>query len=142
MLDATPSAHGVLFDLPGVVEAAGAGTEHLHLHPGDFFVDPLPRADAYVLMEVLHDWPDNQAIAILRAIRRAASAGATVLLIEGVVAEDEADARVHTLDVIMLAITGGRERTASELDALAADFRLSAVIETAGPMRVIEAVAI
>jgi C-methyltransferase len=144
VLDSVPTAKGVLFDLPGVIESLDAQGDRLIQHPGDFFVDPLPCADAYVLMEVLHDWADAEATAILRAIRRAASPGATVLIIEGIVPEDGNDVRVHTLDVIMLAVTGGRERTARQLGVLleTADLRLSAVIETAGPMRVVEAVAI
>ena len=133
-----------MFDLPGVVESLEPGPDRVTLHPGDFFVDPLPRADAYILMEVIHDWADSEATAILRAIRGACSSGATVLIIEGVMPEDEADARVHTLDIIMLSITGGRERTAREFDALlrSADFRLTAVLPTAGPMQIVEAVAV
>lgn len=144
VLDAFPSARGVLFDLPAVIETVEVDGERLTLHPGDFFVDPLPRADAYVLMEVLHDWADADAIAVLRAIRRAAFPGATLLVVEGLLADDVADPRAHALDVIMLAVTGGRERTAQQFDALlrAADFRLSTVIQTDGPMRIVEAIAV
>lgn len=144
VLDTAPRSQGLLFDLPGVIESLEASTERLTHHPGDFFADPLPRADAYLLMEVIHDWPDAEATAILRAIRRAASPGATVLIVEGIMPEQDADARVHTLDVIMLTITGGRERTAGELGALlrSAGFRLSTVIQTAGPLQIVEAVAV
>ena len=77
------------------------------------------------------------------AIRRAASPGATVLIIEGVVGDGTSDPRVHTLDVIMLAMTGGRERSAAELDKLlgAAGFELIRVLETPGAMRIVEATA-
>lgn len=144
VLEAVPTARGVLFDLPGVIESLDVPGERLTHHPGDFFVDPLPRADAYVLMEVIHDWADAEATTILRGIRRAASAGAVVLIIEAVMPEDDADLRVHTLDVVMLTVTGGRERTARRLGALlhSADFRLSTVIETGGPIRIVEAVAV
>ena len=143
VVDAVPTVHGVLFDLPGVIESLPPVPPRLTLHQGDFFVDPLPRADAYVLMEVIHDWPDREATQILRAIRRAANPGATVLIVEGVLPEDEPDPRAHTLDVIMLAITGGRERTARQLETLlrAADMRLTNVIQTHGPMRIVEAIA-
>jgi hypothetical protein len=57
----------------------------LHLQSGDFFADSLPRADAHILMEVLHDWTDDQCIAILNAVRRAAPDNATVLAIEDIV---------------------------------------------------------
>ena len=141
VLAAVPTAHGVLFDLPEVIDALEPTMERLAARAGDFFVDPLPTADAYVLMEVIHDWPDAEAIAILSAIRRAAPPGATVLVIEGIIPEQQADPRAHTLDVIMLAFTGGRERTASQFEKLfaAAGFGAVTVIETAGPMRIVEA---
>ena len=112
--------------------------------PGDFFADPLPRADAYVLMEVLHDWADREAVAILAAVRDASRPGATLLVIENVLGSDAADVRGHILDVIMLTFTGGRERTWEQLDVLLADagFRLRSVVGTAGPMRIVEALAV
>ena len=85
VLEAVPTAEGVLFDLPEVITIVDIGTERLTAQAGDFFVDPLPAADAYILMEVLHDWPDADAAAILRAIRRSAPANATLLIIEGVI---------------------------------------------------------
>lgn len=116
----------------------------LSYHRGDFFADPLPRADCYLLMEIVHDWGDHDAIAILRAIRSAASSGATLLIIEGIRDEAADDPRAATLDVIMLAVTGGRERTPAELGALldAAGFRPEALIETAGAMRMLKALAV
>jgi hypothetical protein len=133
----------VLFELPPVAAL-------VEPHPrittigGDFFVDALPAADAYLLMEVLHDWPDDRAADILRAIRRACRPGAVVLVIENVILDTSPDPRVHNLDVLMLVMTGGRERTSAELRDLLerSGFQLSAVIETAGPMRVVEAVAV
>lgn len=144
LLDTVPAARGVLFDLPGVIGSLDSPPDRLSHHAGDFFVDPLPRADAYLLMEVIHDWADAEARSILRGIRSAASAGAVVLIIEAVMPEDRADPRVHVLDVVMLTITGGRERTARSLGALlhSADFRVSTVIETGGPLRIVEAVAV
>ena len=144
VLGAAPEAHGVLFDLPAVIDTLEVRTERLTPHAGDFFVDPLPRADAYILMEVIHDWADAEAAAILRAIREAARPGAIVLIVEAIVPEDDADPRVHTLDLIMLALTGGRERTAAELGRLlhGSGFRLSTVIDTDGPIRIVEAVAV
>ncbi len=110
---------------------------------GDFFVDPLPTADAHILMEVIHDLPDAEAAAILTAIRRAASPSARVLIIENVHEDAKPDQRSHTLDVIMLAVTGGRERTGNQLGALleGAGFSDTTVVHTAGPLRMVEAVA-
>jgi O-methyltransferase domain len=108
---------------------------------GNFFADALPAADAYVLMDVLHDWPDEECVAILSAIRRAAPADATLLVVEGIVPEESADPGAATLDVVMLAVSGGRERTADQLNALfqRAGFSLDKVINTASPMRIAQA---
>lgn len=143
VLDAEPTAEGILFDLPDVVAALEIDRDRLTGRPGDFFVDPLPSADAYILMEVIHDWPDAEAAAILDAVRRAASPGARVLIIENVLVDVGSDPRGHTLDVIMLAVTGGRERTAAELGKLleGASFAPSALIDTAGPLRIVEGIA-
>ncbi|MBA3777852.1 MAG: hypothetical protein H0X16_00840 [Chloroflexi bacterium] len=142
MLDAVPTAEGILFDLPDVIASLEIDRDRLTANAGDFFVDPLPTADAYVLMEVLHDWPDAETAAILSAVRRAASPGARVLIIENVLVDVAADLRGHTLDVIMLAITGGRERTGEQFAKLleAAGFTESTLIHTSGPLRIVEAV--
>lgn len=140
VLDAAPSAHGVLFDLPEVIGSLDVDHERLTPQAGDFFVDVLPAADAYVLMEVIHDWADPECAAILSAIRRSASSGATLLVIEDVMQDDQVDPRTQTLDVIMLAVTGGRERTVSQLGGLfdRAGFRRAGVRETSGAMRIVE----
>ena len=144
MLEAAPHAKGILFDLPTVIETLDADPERLELHPGDFFVDPLPSADLYILMEIIHDWDDAQAAAILTAVRRAAPPGATVLIIEAVADDSRLDPVVHTLDMIMLAITGGRERTSGQLAQLlsSAGLRATTTLETQGPLRIVEAVAV
>ncbi|MBW3568103.1 MAG: hydroxyneurosporene methyltransferase, partial [Proteobacteria bacterium] len=85
---AAPDTSGVLFDLPGVIDTVDVPGEPFAVQAGDFFVDPLPAADAFILMEVIHDWDDDHAAAILSAVRRAASPGATVLIIEAVADEE------------------------------------------------------
>ncbi len=144
LLSSAPGATGILFDLPEVVAATDGAVERLTTVAGDFFRDPLPRADVYVLMEVLHDWDDQDCVRILSAIRRGAAPGATLAVVENIVPQAGDDARVNALDVLMLAITGGRERTANELEDLfgSSGFRLRTVIPTAGPMKIIEAVAV
>ena len=144
VLDAAPSTQGILFDLPEVINS-NLTVKHDRLTPvaGDFFTDPLPAADIYLLMEVLHDWPDEKCRAILGAIRRAAARGAKVLVIENVLADDQPDARGHILDVIMLATTGGKERTEPQLADLfdSAGFQGVTGIPTAGSMRIVETTA-
>jgi hypothetical protein len=145
ILEQTPAASGVLFDLPHVIrEAAADESARLRLQPGDFFADALPTADAYLLMEVIHDWNDEDAARILAAVRRAASARARLLIVEAIVSEVPGPDFSKVLDVIMLAITGGRERTPSEYEALLAraGFRLERTITTPSQYSIIEAAVI
>jgi hypothetical protein len=118
ILQSLPGSSGVLFDLPDVVQSAPVDTQRIHLHAGDFFTDALPVADAYLLMEIIHDWPDEEAVEILRAVRRAAPPGATVLILEHVAPDEGVDLVSATLDVLMLAVTGGRERSSGQLNHL------------------------
>jgi len=144
ILDAAPAARGVLFDRPQVIGALDFEHDRLTPQAGDFFADPLPAADAYVLMEVIHDWPDAEALAILRAVRAAAGTGATLLVIETVLPEHGADPGGQSLDIVMLALTGGRERTAQRLGELFASsgFGAPTVIATEGRLRIVEAPAV
>lgn len=144
ILDQAPAASGVLFDLPHVIrESAALGSARLSLHPGDFFADELPAADAYLLMEVIHDWNDDDSARILSAVRRAAPSHARLLIVEAIVSEAPGPDFSKVLDVIMLAVTGGRERTPSEYKALLsrAGFRFERIIATPSQYSIIEAVA-
>ena len=142
VLDAAPAAKGVLFDLPHVIEeAAGIGSEQLVLQAGDFFRDALPVCDAYLLMEIIHDWADDEAVAILKAVRRAAPPHATLLLIETIVPNTPGPDWSKMLDIHMLALLGGRQRTRQEYEALLgqAGFRLQREIDTRAGISIIEA---
>ena len=141
VLDAHPDATGVLFELAPVA-AEVATTDRLDVVAGDFFTDPLPPADAYVLMNVVHDWDDKAAVQILTAVAEAGRASdATVLVLETVVPEGPQPHWSKTLDVLMLAVTGGRERTLAEYrDVLdAAGLRLDGLTPTATPFSIVEA---
>jgi len=142
ILERVPTASGVLFELPHVIaDAAGAASNRLRLAGGDFFRDPLPEADAYVLMEVIHDWPDDKAAQILAGVRRAAPKSARLLIVEALVSEEPGPHFGKILDVIMLAVTGGRERTRSEYERLlgSSGFCLESVTPTQSQYSVIEA---
>jgi hypothetical protein len=143
VLDSALHARGVIFDLPHVI-ADSAPAARLSLAPGDFFTDPLPQADAYLLMDLLHDWDDAHAVRILRAVRAAAPPGARLLVIETLVSEAEGPHFGKTLDIIMLAVTGGRERTRTQHRTLldASGFRLERVLPTASQYSIVEAVAV
>jgi len=147
ILAATPNARGVLFDLPEVVAGASAllrqqGVEERVRVEGGSFFDSVPSGgDAYVLKNVIHDWPDGQAVAILRNVRVAARADATVLLVEAVLPEHNRDFAGKWVDLEMLLEANGRERAPSEYrDLLSqAGFRMTRVVQTAAPYSVVEA---
>lgn len=119
-----------------IATAVGAG--------GSFF-DAVPDGgDAYLLKTVIHDWDDEQSIAILRNVRTAIAADGKLLLIELVLPEGAPPHPGMLLDLEMPVQAGGRERTASEYGDLLsqAGFRLTRVIPTAGPMSIVEAVPV
>jgi hypothetical protein len=119
VLERAPGARGVLFDLPQVIEQARRGANpRIDYVGGDFFKDPIPSCDAYMLMTVLHDWSDAESIAILKNINAAAPRNAKLLILEGVVQPDAHDHFLLDLDIEMLVMTTGRERTREEWDAV------------------------
>jgi hypothetical protein len=144
VLDTAPGAKGVLFDLPQVLEeASGMASERLTLQAGDFFRDELPSCDAYLLMEILHDWQDEEAAAILKAIRRAAPAHAKLLVIEAIIPDDPGPNWPKMLDIIMLTLFGSQQRTQQEYEALLAQsgFVLQREIDTGAGISILEAEA-
>lgn len=143
VLAAVPSARGVLFDLPHVVEQnAALASERLTLQPGDFFKDPLPPCDVYLLMEIVHDWGDEESIAILRAVREAAPPNARLLLVESLIPADPGPAFVKMLDIFMLTLLGGRQRNLHAYRALLdrAGFQFQREIDTGAGIAILEAV--
>jgi len=102
----------------------------LTLQAGDFFRDPLPNCGAYLLMEVIHDWRDEESAAILRAIQHAAPAGAKLLLIETIVPDDPGPHWSKMLDIHILTLLGGRQRTEQDYEALLAGVDLSSSVRS------------
>ena len=121
VLQAAPRAQGVLFNQPHVTaaaQAAGMGSERLRVSAGDFFMDALPSADCYLIMQVIHDWNDQKAAQILAAIRKAAAPRAKLLLIECIIPEDSKPSWTKMLDLQMLTLLSGKERTEKEYSEL------------------------
>jgi hypothetical protein len=100
--------------------------------------------DAYVLKWILHDWDDPTAVRILARVAEASAPGARLLLAEMLIEPGRAANPARQLDLAMLLLTGGRERTREEFRELlaAAGFELRAVRRTASPMHVLEAVRV
>jgi hypothetical protein len=138
---------GVLFDTAAVAAAArqalrdaGLGAR-CHCVAGDFFEAVPADGDVYIAKSVLHNWRDEQAIAILRSCRRAMRAHARLLIAERVVEAGPSGSEAKLFDINMLVTAGGLERTAGEYAVLlqAAGLRLQRVLPTASPLSVLEA---
>jgi hypothetical protein len=144
--DEDPDRRGILFDLPDTVSMAGptlaaAGlTDRVAIVGGDFF-EAVPGADIYVLSYVLHDWNDAENRRILTSIATAASAGARLLIIEGVVPAGDGPHLTKAIDLTMLGMMTGMERTEREFRELldSAGFTLDRVVATPCPFSILEA---
>ncbi len=147
ILAAAPNSRGVLFDLPEAVEgappvlAAHGVADRVTVTGGSFF-ESVPAADAYVMKNVIHDWPDDKAVGILGIVKAAAPPGATLLLLEMVVPDHDREFLGHYADMEMLVMAGALERSLTQWTDLLRQggFRLQRVVQTAGPLCVIEAV--
>ena len=148
ILAAHPRVRGVLFDLPHVIAEAGplldaAGVrDRCETSAGDFFRSVPEGGDAYVMKWIIHDWDDEKSTAILKNIHRAMDENGKLLLIEMVVSEGNQPDLSKFMDLEMMVMTGGRERTEAEFNSLlaASGFKLTRVIRTTFPICVIEAV--
>jgi SAM-dependent methyltransferase len=129
VLKSASHLRGSLFDLPSIIDE---GEEVLRrvgvrgrceITGGDFFKDPIPFSDALILSQVLHDWDDEQAHAILVNCRRALAKGGLLLLVEGVIPSGRKPNSLKLLDLNMLVLLGGKERTQSEWRNLLAQAR-------------------
>jgi C-methyltransferase len=147
ILARAPASRGVLYDLPRVVASAPrvfhehGVADRVRIAEGSFFDSVPTGGDAYILKNIIHDWPDEKAVQILRNVRAAAGPRATVLLVELVIPKHDRDFPGKWVDLEMLLNLGARERTAAEYrDLLSqAGFELIRVVQTASPLSVVEA---
>ena len=147
ILAGAPASRGILYDLsPVVASAPSLLREHevadrVRIAEGSFFDSVPTGGDAYILKNIIHDWPDEKAVQILRNVRTAAGPRATVLLIELVIPKHDRDFPGKWVDLEMLLNLGARERTAAEYrDLLSqAGFQMTRVVQTASPLSVVEA---
>jgi len=109
LLERHPRLSGIVFDPPETVRDEEALGDRVTFVEGSFF-DTVPAGDVYVLSTILHDWDDERAAAILRTIRAAAAPGARLLVIESVIQPGNDPDGAKWLDLLMLALFGGRER--------------------------------
>jgi hypothetical protein len=147
ILNRHPGIHGILFDLPAVVDRArsiisGSGlSSRCRIEGGDFFSSVPAGADAYVMRHIIHDWEDREAIAILRQCQEAMDSDGKILVVETVIPRLDEPCFGKWLDIMML-LVAGRERTEEEYGRLfsAAGLKLSRVVKTTLEVSIIEGV--
>lgn len=141
-----PDRVGIVFDRPSAVTAARPTIEaaglagRAEIVGGDFFTS-VPAADVYVLSAVLQDWNNTKALKILGNVRKAARPGAHLVVIDMVVPEGDAPHLTKMIDITMLGMLGGRQRSAPEWRRLLADggFLLQRVVPGSGLNSALEA---
>lgn len=147
VLSRNDGLRGVLFDQKRALDGHKLGElgadDRWELADGDFFAEVPEGGDVYVLKNVLHDWSDEQCVTILRNCKNAMNPGGRILVV-GIVIEPGGESSFGTtMDVFMMGLLPGRERTAAEFAGLLSDagLRLNRVIPTKTPNSIVEAVA-
>jgi hypothetical protein len=148
VLERHPAMRGILCDLDHVIAGARKRVAAIGM-PGrvecvttDIFASVPEGGDAYLMKHIIHDWDDARAGLILRNIRKVLPQNGRVILLECVLAPGNAPDFGKILDLEMLLLPGGRERTADEFRALFAanGYELTKIVPTKSPLSVIEAV--
>jgi ubiquinone/menaquinone biosynthesis C-methylase UbiE len=148
ILEFNPDMRGTVFDTASTIEGARqqlcnkAWGSRCSYVSGDFFTLVPQGATAYLLSGVIHDWDDDRAIRILKNCRRAMTRNSRLLLVEMVVPDNGVNCFSKLLDLNMLVMTGGRERTETEFRTVldASGYKVTKIISTMAPQSVIEAV--
>lgn len=117
LIERQPGLSGLVFDLPETHRDEAGLDDRITFVAGNFF-EAVPQGDAYVLSGILHDWDDERATAILHAIRAAAPSEARLLVIDSVIEPGNDPSGAKWLDLLMLVLESGRERTEPEWQAL------------------------
>jgi hypothetical protein len=147
ILAKNPHMKGTLYDMPHVVAGAHGGPlkpvmERCTLASGDMFSSVPAGADAYIMKHIIHDWPDDVCVKILKACRKAVNSGGKLLVVDNVIQPGNDFAPGKFLDLQMLIFPGGCERTEKQFRELftAAGWQLSRVIPTAASESIVEGV--
>jgi len=143
-----PEPRGLLFDRPHVVVdatkllKANGIVDRVSVEAGDFFQTVPAGGDAYLLSHILHDWNEDQCLTILDHCRKAMKPHARLLIVEMVLPPGDAPHPGKILDMVMLVLVGGQERTEAEYAHLLdkAGLHLNRVVATQSPVSVVEAV--
>ncbi|MFI5152254.1 MAG: methyltransferase [Chitinophagales bacterium] len=147
VLNKNPGAKGILFDLPDVIERsrdkimARAMGDRCKIVPGNFF-ESVPKADAYILRHIVHDWSDDDTVTILSNCRKSMNPGGKVLVVEAAIQPGNEPSPFKMLDLSML-LVGGKERTREQFQKVFANagLKLNRVVPFQEDLSVVEGVA-
>jgi hypothetical protein len=147
ILQRNPHLHGMLYEIPPVIDGAKSGPlapflDRCQLIKGDMFTAVPPGADAYIMKHIIHDWPDEACIKILRGCRAGINSGGKLLVVDSVIPPGNDLDPGKFLDLEMLIFPGGHERTEQQFGDLfaAAGWKLSRVMPTPSGVSIVEGV--
>ncbi len=150
LLPRYPGAHGIVFDRPDVVERAAVRLRaipegsRIEAVGGDFFKSVPAGGDLYLMKQILHDWSDEDCIAILKSVRQAIAPDGRIAIIDRLLPDTISPDPAFTFDILMMLWTEGRERKLSQIHSLlaSAGFAPGSVTRNHGRMSVIEGVPV
>jgi len=147
ILQANPGLKGTLYEIPSVIEGANSGPltpvmDRCTLESGDMFTSVPPGADAYIMKHIIHDWPDEKCLSILKACRSGVNAGGKLLVVDNVIQPGNGFDPGKFLDLEMLIFPGGHERSEGQFRDLfaAAGWRLNRIVPTPSGICIVEGV--
>ena len=147
ILNRYPGLHGVVFDQPHVITEAESllaergMSDRIAVQTGNFFESVPAGFDAYILSHIIHDWDDNKSVQILKNCRKGINPGGRLLILEWVLPEGDTPHVAKVVDINMMMLTGGEERTGKQYERLLekAGFRMSRIIATESECSIVEA---
>jgi hypothetical protein len=147
ILQANPGLKGTLYEIPPVIEGAKSGPlkpvmDRCTLVSGDMFESVPPGADAYIMKHIIHDWPDDKCLKILKGCRQGVNPGGKLLVVDFVIQPGNGFDPGKFLDLEMLIFPGGLERSEAQFRDLfaAVGWRLNRIVPTPGGACVVEGV--
>jgi len=147
ILQRNPHLRGTLYEMPHVIEGTKNGPLKPHMErcsfaSGDMFSSVPSGADAYIMKHIIHDWPDEPCIKLLKACRNGVNSGGKLLVVDAVIQPGNDFSPGKFLDLQMLIFPSGCERTEKQFRALfaAAGWQLTRIIPTAAADSIVEAV--
>jgi hypothetical protein len=147
ILQRNPQMKGALYEIPSVIAGARQGPlapvmDRCTLLTGDMFTSMPAGYDAYIMKHIIHDWPDDVCVKILTGCRKGVNPGGKLLVADSVIQPGNDPDFGKILDLEMLLLPGGRERTEQQFRDLfaASGWRLHRVIPTASPVSIVEGV--